>query len=453
MNQVYNISTMPLRRGHYKVLAVSMMEQIIGAALSTTAGIIIPMIVLIGHPHLSSLVQGLVGATGLVGIACGSAVIGRLSDREGYLGWFRVCPLLIVCGSAIVYFFPSLLGLVAGLFVVGIGVGGGYSLDSSYISEIMPDKWKLFMVGVAKGSCALGFLGAAVACLVILRLDPRPEIWHSLILIVGVLGLLTFLMRLSWRQSPHWLMMKGETAKAEEAVKFFLGSDVVINKPAPAESSQADVPATWGDMFNGDNLKKVILTGIPWACEGLGVYGFGVFLPVLIMALGLTPSHSSGGLPAIVHSIDMTAIVNFFILPGFVLGLIFVNKINHIKMLAGGFLACSLGLLLLLVAYVFKLPAAVSVAGFVIFEIFLNAGPHLVTFILPSQVYPVSDRGAGSGIAAMIGKIGAVVGVVLMPVLLDWGGMVLVLTVSLLVQLAGAVIAWIFGRKLLTLRS
>ncbi len=122
-------------------------------------------------------------------------------------------------------------------------------------------------------------------------------------------------------------------------------------------------------------------------------------------------------------------------------------------MLAGGFLACSLGLLLLLVAYVFKLPAAVSVAGFVIFEIFLNAGPHLVTFILPSQVYPVSDRGAGSGIAAMIGKIGAVVGVVLMPVLLDWGGMVLVLTVSLLVQLAGAVIAWIFGRKLLTLRS
>lgn len=436
------MSDMPLRGRHYWILFVSSMEQIIGAALSTVVGIMIPMIVLLGYPHLSSPMQGIVGATGLVGIAAGSAIIGSLSDRYGYLSWFRICPLIILGGSLLVYFTDSLLLFICGLFIIGAGVGGGYSLDSSYISELMPDKWKLFMVGVAKGTSALGFLGGAVVSVILIRHDPTPHLWHTLIWIVGSLGILTFLLRLSWRESPHWLMLKGYTQKAEKAVKFFLGNDVVIT----SEKSPSAAPATkisWLDMFRGSNLRKVIYTGIPWACEGMGVYGFGVFLPVLIMALGISPGHESG-MSGIIHSIDMTAIVNFFILPGFILGLLLVNRMSHEKMLAYGFFICALGLVVLLVAYLLKLPVWVSVVGFIVFEVFLNAGPHLVTFILPSQVYPVEDRGAGSGIAAMIGKVGAVAGVIVMPMLLKSGGMVLVLSVSTGVMVLGAIMSILF---------
>ena len=39
---VYNMATMPLRKGHFAVLAVGSMEQIIGAALSGLVGIVIP---------------------------------------------------------------------------------------------------------------------------------------------------------------------------------------------------------------------------------------------------------------------------------------------------------------------------------------------------------------------------------------------------------------------------
>ncbi len=41
-------------------------------------------------------------------------------------------------------------------------------------------------------------------------------------------------------------------------------------------------------IHNGE-LRKVVLSGIPPACEGWvwGVYGIGVFLPILVMALGL----------------------------------------------------------------------------------------------------------------------------------------------------------------------
>ena len=83
-------------------------------------------------------------------------------------------------------------------------------------------------------------------------------------------------------------------------------------------------------MFHGENLTRVIFSGIPWACEGLGVYGFGVFLPVLVMALGIESSTVTG-MPKVIDSVAVTAVVNFFILPGFVLGLLIMNRCNHVK--------------------------------------------------------------------------------------------------------------------------
>ena len=85
---------------------------------------------------------------------------------------------------------------------------------------------------------------------------------------------------------------------------------------------------------------------------------------------------------------------------------------------------------------------------FIIFETALNAGPHLVTFIVPSRIYTVSERGAGMGIATMLGKVGAVGGVFFMPLLLHWGGITLVLWVSIIIQLIGAAITFIYGKKL-----
>ena len=445
------MAEMPLRAGHFRVLLVSSMEQIIGAGLSTIAGIIIPMLKLIeaqsGEHVLSAFMQGVLGASGLVGISAGSAVIGGLSDRYGYLFFFRLCPVLIVLGSLLIWLCPPTWALILGLFIIGIGVGGGYSLDTDYISEIMPDKWKLFMVGVAKATSAIGFFAVAGVCWWILAKDPRADIWNKLPLIIGALGLLTFIMRIPFRQSPRWLMARGETAKAQAAAQYFLGKDVVVE---PLPDKNANVKAvSWLDMFKGENLKKVIFSGIPWACEGVGVYGVGVFMPVLVMALGLNFTHPTGSFGEIISSVELTTVINFFIVPGFVLGLLMVRKRSHLKMLVRGFYLSGLGLILLLCAYHFRWPVAFSVIGFFIFEVALNAGPHLITFIIPAQIYSVGQRGAGSGIAAMLGKVGAIIGVFMMPALLKLGGITLVLIACIIVSFIGGVISDVYGRKLM----
>ena len=46
---------------------------------------------------------------------------------------------------------------------------------------------------------------------------------------------------------------------------------------------------------------------------------------------------------------------------------------------------------------------------------FIEFGPNTTTFVLPSEVFPVSMRTTGHGIAAGVGKLGAFIGVFLVP--------------------------------------
>ena len=439
-----DITQLPLSPRHWYIVAVSSMEQLIGATLSTIVGIIIPMLNLFLNPELSAAVQGVMGAIGLIGIAVGSMIIGPLSDRQGYLGWFRACPVLIIAGSAVASIVPSAWLICTGLFIAGFGVGGGYSLDSAYISELMPDKWRNFMVGVAKASCAIGFILPAAIAIVILKVEPTPHVWRQIVWIMGLLGLITLLMRIRWAESPVWLMNRHRNALAEKAVQFFYGKKATI-APQPSNANVASRGML--DLFKGKNLLRVVYSGIPWACEGLGVYGIGVFLPILIMALGID-SEEATGIHKIINSVELTAAINFCILPGFIIGLMVVNRLNHAFMLWFGFLGSAVGMGILLVAYLLHWPTWISIAAFMIFEILLNAGPHLITYIIPAAIYPVQDKGAGSGVADFLGKLGAILGVFFMPMWLKAGGIILVLIITIGVMVLGALVTVIFSRLL-----
>ena len=447
-DKTVNMDTMPLRWGHYKVLIITSLGQVIGAALATLVGIIIPLIQILRHPELSSFQQGIVGCMSLIGIMVGSLIFGRLSDKYGYLFFFRLCPLLVLLASLFAFFMDDLSGLVIGLFLMGLGIGGEYSLDSDYISEVMPRHWELFMVGVAKASSSLGNILVALICFFLLKNWQDPRLWNGLLLLISILAFIMLLTRLRFAQSPGWLIAHGHPEEAEKAVRYLLGRDVVIgeirNRP-----QKKDLPkVTWGDLFKKENLKRVLFSGIPWACEGVGVYGVGVFMPVLIMALGLE-SASESAFQRILSSVEITTYINLFILPGFAIGLFLVNRWYHVRTQVWGFVLCSVGLIIMLAGYKMHWPVAVTIAGFMMFELFLNAGPHLMTFIIPPQIYTVAERGSGSGLAAAFGKLGAVIGVLFMPLLLKWGGAELVLWVVIAVHIIGALVTGIIGHEIL----
>ncbi|MDE7438699.1 MAG: MFS transporter [Muribaculaceae bacterium] len=446
-----NMATMKMTPRHYYIVFVSSLGQMIGTAVATLAGIIIPMLNIILHPELSTFMQGLIGAIDLIGIAIGSVIFGRLSDKYGYLLFFRLCPLLIFVSCVIAILFPTVAVLTVCLFFVGLGIGGEYSLDSDYVSELMPVKYRSLMVGVAKAACALGNIIVAAICFGLLELWKDASAWPKLLWIIAIIAGVMFLLRLKFYESPKWLLDHGQQAKAEIAVKKFLGPDVIIEPEQDDAAKAAATPSQKSSMisFIRTNWKKVILSGVPWACEGLGVYGIGVFLPILVMALGL--EHYTPGENPIFHvadSVKITLWISCIILPGFILGLILINKKKSLTAIQSvGFWMCAASLVVLLLSYHYGWNKWISIGSFMAFELFLNMGPHLITYVLPPHIYPVAQRGQGVGLAASIGKIGAVLGVFVIPILLKSGGAVLVLIVSAAVMAAGALITNIFGRQ------
>lgn len=334
--------------------------------------------------------------------------------------------------------------------MMGFGIGGEYSLDSDYISVLMPSKWEFTMVGVAKAASALGNIIAAGVCFLIVKDWQSADLWPRLMWIMVAISGLMIIVRIRFWQSPAWLMANGKPKDAEIAVHDFLGDDVNIEptqKMKPAAAKLSDNISTW--TFIKQNWKKVIFTGIPWACEGLGVYGIGVFLPILVMALGL--EHVSGHETQLAHvasSVEITLWISCIILPGFIIGLFLIPKMNGAMQQTMGFFFSGISLLILLLAYNNHWSSWISILAFMAFELFLNLGPHLMTYVLPSKVYPVEIRGLGSGIAASIGKMGAVLGVFFIPVLLKGGGSSLVLIVSIIVMMVGALVTYVFAPKI-----
>lgn len=443
---------MPLRWGHIWIVIIASAGQFFGGALAILVGVIAPLVAITHHPELSSWLQGFVFSSGLIGIMVGSLFFGHFSDKYGYLTFFRICPVVIAGASLWIYFCPSLTVLTINLLIVGFAIGGAYALDPSYVSEIMPKKWRRTMLGVSKATSGLGNILMILAAWYILKHSTDPAVWNRLFLFFTLLAAATFLARFWFVESPEWLALHGRVDEAEKNVKHFLGQDVYIGELANKKDQTAQPQASAKDVFARGNIKRIVLSGIPWGCEGMGVYGIGIFTPVLLLTLGLIPQ-GENPYERVVESLRFTFYINVFVILGFLLGLTVVRRISLLHAQAWGFFICAAGLLVTLLGYVNQASLVITLGGFLLFELALNAGPHLSTFELPSRIYSLSERARGEGIASALGKLGAIIATFLIPPLLSIGGGKLVLIVAISVLVLGGVITLAVGPKVLKAKN
>ena len=446
-SSIKEMDDMPLRRGHIRVLLVASCGQLLGAALSTLIGVIMPLIKISLHDDFSSFRQSMICVSELSGIIAGSIIVGKLTEKYGYLLFFRLGPAIIFILSGILLFTDNTVILTVILFFIGCCIGSEYAIDAAYVSEIMPKKWRFIMVGIIKGCSSLGYVLTAGICFFVLKVLNDPGHWNYLIALSVILSLIMILTRIRFVESPKWLIINGKTEEAEKDIKILLGPDVVPGKAAQCfiENSGNEKKQRSEKFLSLKNLPKIILSGLPWACEGVGVYGIGMFTPILVLSLNLEPDHLSE-FERVVFSVKTTAFISLFIIFGFVTGILLQKKFNYICMQTLGFLLAAIGLGVLLTGYLLHLPVWISLAGFMFFEFALNAGPHLLTFVIPSMIYDVEERTIGDGVAAAIGKIGALIGVFSIPFLLRSGGGKSVLVFSIIIFLAGGLVTYIFGK-------
>jgi nitrate/nitrite transporter NarK len=112
-----------------------------------------------------------------------------------------------------------------------------------------------------------------------------------------------------------------------------------------------------------------------------------------------------------------------FAVPGYIVAVLRMDRIGHRRLQFIGFAVMAAAFLTLAIVPPLTEHVAPFLAVLGLSYFFIEFGPNTTTFVLPSEVFPVSVRTTGHGMAAGIGKLGAFVGVFLVPVLQDHIGL------------------------------
>ena len=103
--------------------------------------------------------------------------------------------------------------------------------------------------------------------------------------------------------------------------------------------------------------------------------------------------------------------------PGYALAIARLDRIGHRRLQLAGFAMMALCFAVIALVPGMTTMVAPFLLVYGVSYFFTEFGPNMTTFVLPSELYPVSMRTTGHGISAGVGKLGAFIGVFLFPVL------------------------------------
>jgi MFS transporter, putative metabolite transport protein len=416
-------------------------------------GVAMPLI--IARFHITPNIVGLIGAALVFGAVLGAGIGGPVADRLGRRRLMLTDMIIIAVGGATSALATGPAMLFVGQLLVGVGIGIDFPVSSSYLSEVVPKRSRARMMVATIACQSVGMLLAAAITLLLLKNVESAQNWRFFLVAEGTIALIFFLLRLSEPDSPHWLMTRGRFAEAADGFIRIIPEQreavlqIISTAGKKSFVDAAAQPQALGIaiLFSRPYRARTVLVAVPWFLMDIATYGVGLFTPIILGAI--TVAGDAGG----VISSDFantrgTAAIDLFLFFGFLLGIWAVPRFGRIRLQAIGFAGMTLGMLILMSAVHLSnsgLHIALVFTGFILFNLLMNAGPNATTFTLAPILFPTHLRGTASGFAAGFAKIGATLGVFVLPILKGKFGVPAVLGMVAAVTILGLVITVVFG--------
>jgi MFS family permease len=394
---------------------------------------------------------GAVAAAAVFGAVVGALVFGPLTDRIGRKGMYAFDLVFFVVFAALSALAWNTWSLIAFRFLLGIGIGADYPISACYVSETMPTRLRGRLVGSTIGFFSLGMLFGALASLVLVLLLHDISAWRAMLALGVVPAVLVIFLRSTVPESPRWLQHRG----AQTAMKHAL-AELTGEQPAGSPESGEGVASLalaapprvpLRTLFDKGLRRRLVLACVPWFLFDVAVYGVGLFTPTILMSLRFPSVGLSENAPFLAREItsaEAAAVLDLFPLLGLAIALLLIDRIGRVPLQIGGFLGMAVGFGVLAMAVSGTHTNLVFVfTGFMLFNILTNAGPGTTTYVLPSEIFPTALRGTAHGLASAGGKLGAVVGILLLPVLRAAIGLGPTLLLEGFVSLLAAVVTWL----------
>lgn len=322
--------------------------------------------------NLSVEEMGWIGSINSIGMAVGALIFGLMADRIGRKNVFIITLLLFTLGSGASAFATSLTVFLLLRFLIGMGLGGELPVASTLVSESVPAENRGRVVVLLESFWAGGWLiGALISYFVI------PEFgWKWALILSAIPALYALYLRIHLPDSPRFVAVhKNEKPKVMETIS---------------------------KLWSGEYAKKTLMLWILWFCVVFSYYGMFLWLPSVMVLKGFS----------MVKSFGYVLIMTLAQLPGYFTSAWLIERMGRKFVLVVYLVGTALS------AYFF---GSAETLGLLIasgiFLSFFNLGAWGALYAYTPEQYPTSIRGSGAGIAAAIGRVGGILGPLLVPYL------------------------------------
>jgi len=405
---------------------------------------------------ISPILVGLIGSALVVGAVLGAALGGIAADRIGRKRAFIADMAILAVGSALCVVAQESSFILAGQFLIGVGIGIDFPTSGSYVSEIMPRLLRSRMTVATIALQSVGMIAAAIIAVVVFWVHPALTDWRLLLGTGGLLAAIYLAARLFLPESPRWLAEKGQLAEAAEVLSRLTNIPVSLARledsaSTPTVQARVAKPPRFATLFTPHYRTRTLLVTLPWLMMDVATYGVGLFTPVILGAMHFA-STDTGSVATVLADAEGSGLVDLFLLIGFVAAMWAIPRFGRIPMQVAGFAGMALGMLLLMFAAMIgdgpHIHLGLVVAGFVLFNFAMNVGPNATTFTLPPVLFPTAIRASASGFAAACAKVGATIGTFVVPQLQAAWGLIGVLALMAFVSIGGLVATAAFAHAM-----
>lgn len=315
--------------------------------------------------NLTAEQMGWIGSMNSIGMAVGAFVFGLLADRIGRKQVFIITLLLFSIGSGLSAFATTLTVFLILRFFIGMGLGGELPVASTLVSESVPAHERGKVVVLLESFWAGGWLLAALISFFIIPVYG----WQMALILGAIPALYAIYLRINLPDSQKFIAVK----------------------TAERRSVWRNIADVWAKPY----AKQTTMLWILWFAVVFSYYGMFLWLPSVMVMKGFS----------LIKSFEYVLIMTLAQLPGYFSVAWLIERIGRKAVLIIYLVGTALS------AYFFgNAESATALMAFGALLSFFNLGAWGALYAYTPEQYPTVIRATGAGMAASFGRIGGILG-------------------------------------------
>ncbi|KAG0557091.1 hypothetical protein KC19_11G101500 [Ceratodon purpureus] len=395
----------------FPAVAGSLFGYDIGATSGAAVSITSPELSGTDWYELTSLETGLVVSGSLYGALLGSILAFNIADYLGRRREIMTAGVMYILGALVTALAPSLVVVVLGRLIFGVGIGLAMHAAPMYIAETAPSQIRGTLVSLKEALIVAGMLlGYFIGWWRIEAVGGWRFMFGfaapiAAVMVVGMWWL---------PSSPRWLLLRAVQGKGSEddlKKQASLAHQRLKGVTCTPETAEHETEETWRalqiacegealnvsftELFQGVNLKALMVGG--------GLVFFQQFTGQPSVLYYAAPILQSAGFSVAADATQLSVLLGFFKLIMTIVAVLNVDKLGRRPLLIGGATGLTISLAMLSIYFsLLKGYPYLAVTALLLYVGCYQVSFGPISWLMVSEIFPLRTRGRALSVTTLI---------------------------------------------------